>query len=100
MPNLTLVYPPRVSDLLEPPGPKPGYLAWEEAEADLANHPLYVLELDDSRLEQFVLLPFYDENGWPVGYHIVGEQIDGDITPWISGERFAEVEAALIFPSD
>lgn len=97
-PNLTLVYPPRVSDLLQPPGPPPGYISWEEAETDLADHPLYVLELNDARLEQYILLPFYNESGWPVGYQIVGQKTAETIIPWIPADRFAEIEDQLIFP--
>ncbi|VAW43118.1 hypothetical protein MNBD_CHLOROFLEXI01-2573, partial [hydrothermal vent metagenome] len=100
VPNLTLVYPPRVSSLLQTPGPQPGYLAWEEAKADLANQPLYVLERDDDRLAEYILLPLFNEDGWPVGYQIVGQQTADTITPWIPAERFAEIEDQLIFPDD
>jgi hypothetical protein len=97
-PNFTLIYPPRISDLLQPPGPQPGYIAWEDAEAGLANQPLYALELNDSRLQEYVLFPFYNESGWPVGYQIVGKRTAEGITLWIPTEQFTEIEGVLIFP--
>ncbi len=97
-PDFTLIYPPRINDLLQTPGPKPGYLPWEEAEGDLSTHPLYVLELDDERLEKYGLRPLHDENGWPVGYQIIGEQTANGFTPWISAARFAELKDQLILP--
>lgn len=98
VPNLTLVYPPRINDLLQTPGPEMGYLSWEKAEADLANHPLYVLELNDDRLQGYALLPLLNESGWTVGYQIVGEKTAISTTPYIAADRFAEIEEQLIFP--
>ncbi len=97
-PDFTLIYPPRVDDLLQTPGPPPGYLSWEGAEANLADHPLYALELNDDRLQEYGLLPLQDENGWPVGYQIVGKQTTNGFTVWIDDARFAEIKNQLILP--
>lgn len=93
-PGMQLVYAPG----LNPPGPPPGYLRWEEAAPDLAQHSVYVIELRDTRLSRYVLLPVTRADGWPVGYQIVGERGESGVTPWISAERWAEVESRLIYP--
>ncbi|MBN1178047.1 MAG: DUF2723 domain-containing protein, partial [Anaerolineae bacterium] len=79
--DLSIVYVPG----WEPPGPTPGYLPWDEAAPHLAEHPLYVIELNDERLREYALLPVLRGDGWPIGYRVVGHRApDGSVTPWVS----------------
>jgi len=94
-PDMVIVYLPG----LEPPGPPPGYLSWEEAKPHLAEHPLYVIELNDDRLSKYVLLPVLRGDGWPIGYRVVGRRTaDGQVEPWVSAELWREVEGQLLWP--
>jgi hypothetical protein len=38
------------------------------------------------------------DDGWPVGWQVVGERSADGIVPWISAERFAEIEDEIILP--
>ncbi|HEC36311.1 MAG TPA: DUF2723 domain-containing protein [Anaerolineae bacterium] len=95
VPDLVIVYLPG----LDPPGPPPGYLRWEEAEPHLAEHPLYVIELDDERLRNYVLLPVLRNDGWPLGYRVVGGRAaDGGVEPWVSPEEWVQIQDRLLWP--
>lgn len=94
-PDMVVIYLPG----LDPPGPPPGYLRWEEAEPQLAEYPLYVIELNDDRLKGFALAPVRRGDGWTVGYRVVGRRVDGQgVTPWVSPEEWERVEDQLILP--
>lgn len=94
-PGLQMVYPPIDEN---PPGPPPGYLLYESVQAELADHPLYAIELNDERLHQYALLPLVRDDGWTIGYQIVGERSEDGIVPWVSAERWAEIEFEVILP--
>ncbi len=93
-PGLQVVYTPG----LDPPGPPPGYVRWEEAAPQLQERPVYVVELRDPRLTHYALWPITRADGWPVGYQIVGERSAEGLTPWVSPTRWAEIENQLILP--
>jgi len=94
-PEMSIVYLPR----LEPPGPPPGYLRWEEAEPHLGEHPLYVIELNDDRLHNYVLLPVLRDDGWPIGYRVVGRRTgEGGVEPWVGPEEWARIQDRLLWP--
>jgi len=94
-PEMSIVYLPG----LDPPGPPPGYLRWEEAEPHLGERPLYVIELDDDRLHGYALLPVLRGDGWPVGYRVVGEQApNGEVLPWVGPGEWAEIRDKVILP--
>lgn len=81
------------------PGPPPGYLRWEEAEPHLAEHPLYVIELNDERLHDYALLPVLRDDGWTVGYRVVGRRTaDGEIQPWISPQGWYQIQDQILWP--
>jgi hypothetical protein len=93
-PDVQMVYTPG----LDTPGPAPDYHRWEDAESELSQHPTYVIERNDERLTQYVLLPIMREDGSTLGYQIVGER-DGDaVTRWVSDARWVEIEPLLVFP--
>ncbi|HEY4689669.1 MAG TPA: DUF2723 domain-containing protein [Anaerolineae bacterium] len=95
VPGLQVVYVPG----LEPPGPPPGYLRYEEALPHLAEHPVYVVDLNDDRLRAYALLPISREDGWTIGYRVVGQRAaDGTLTPWVSAERWAEISSRVVLP--
>jgi len=94
-PEMVIVYLPG----LDPPGPPPGYLRWEEAEPHLAEHPLYVIELKDDRLRNYVLLPVVRGDGWPVGYRVVGQRIaEGKVVPWVGPEEWERIQDLVLYP--
>jgi hypothetical protein len=94
-PDMSIIYLPG----LDPPGPAPGYLRWEEAAPHLDEHPLYAIELNDERLEEYVLLPIVRGDGWPVGYRIVGQRTaEGAIIPWITTEQWEQIEDQILLP--
>ncbi len=92
--GLQMVYLPG----LDTPGPPPGYLRWEAAAAELADHPVYVVELNDERLADYALLPLTRADGWTVGYRIVAERTATGIIPWVSDSAWNEMADAVIFP--
>ncbi len=95
VPDMTIVYLPG----LEPPGPPPGYLRWEEAEPHLAAHPLYVIELNDERLHDYALLPILRDDGWIIGYRIIGQRTaDGEVVPWVEAEEWSRIQGRVILP--
>lgn len=94
VPDMQVVYLPGY----DPPGPPPGYLRWEEAVPHLSEHPVYVIELNDERLHDYALLPILRGDGWPIGYRIVGQRTAGGVTPWVSSERWAEIEGQVLMP--
>jgi uncharacterized protein YbdZ (MbtH family) len=49
-------------------------------------------------VQQYALWPVLRDDGWPVGWQIVGERTDAGVNPWISAEKYAEIESELIFP--
>lgn len=93
-PEMQVVYAPGIVT----PGPEPGYIHWDDAQDGLREHPVYVVELADERLQQYALWPVVRDDGWPVGWQIVGEVTESGVDPWISAERFAEIEDDLILP--
>ena len=94
-PDMQVVYVPG----LNPPGPPPGYLRYEEALPHLAEHPVYVIDLNDDRLSEYALLPILRDEGGTIGYRIVGRRsAGGAITPWVSSERWAEVSSQVVLP--
>ena len=96
-PEMTVVYLP--GGEFEPPGPPPGYITWAEAQAHLAEQPVYVIERDDERLTQYVLHPIrrsYDD--WVIGYRIVGERTESGIEPWVSPARWEAIQDDVILP--
>ncbi len=93
-PDVQMVYTPG----LDTPGPAPGYLRWEKVEPELSQHSVYVIELNDERLAQYALLPILRDDGWTIGYQIVGERNGDSITPWVSDARWAEIEPLLVLP--
>jgi len=82
----------------DPPGPPPGYLRWEDAAPHLADHPVYVIELNDERLSDYALLPVVRGDGWTIGYRIVAERNAAGMVPWVSPERWAEIEGQVLMP--
>ena len=95
VPDLVIVYLPG----LDPPGPQPGYLDWEEAEPHLSEHPLYVIELNDDRLKEYILLPILRYDDWPLGYRVVGQRLPGeDVILWVDAEEWAEIQDQVIYP--
>ena len=68
-PELTVVYVP--GGEYDPPGPAPGYITRKEAEPHLREHPVYVIELNDERVQRYALLPILRYDGWVIGYCIV-----------------------------
>ena len=95
VPELSIVYLPG----FDPPGPPPGYLRWEEAAPHLSEHPLYVIELDDERLEDYALLPIERGDGWIIGYRVVGERTpEGEIVPWVPAEEWEVIQGEMISP--
>lgn len=93
-PGLQVIYTPG----LTPPGPAPGYLSWDAAAPQLSQHPVYVVELRDPRLTRYALWPITRADGWPVGYQMVGERTSAGITPWVTPDRWAEIEDQIILP--
>lgn len=94
-PEMSIVYLPG----LDPPGPPPGYLRWEEAEPHLSEHPLYVIELNDDRLHGYGLLPVRRGDGWTIGYRVVGRRTaDGTVEPWVAPEEWAQIQDELLWP--
>ena len=94
--DMTMIYPPIDED---PPGPPPGYLRWNEVKDELEKHPVYVIELNDDRLKQFALYPITrDNDGLTIGYRIVGERNESDITPWVSADIWAKIKDDLLLP--
>jgi hypothetical protein len=94
VPDMQVVYLPGY----DPPGPAPGYLRWEDAAPQLSDHPVYVIELNDDRLRDYALLPILRSDGWTIGYRIVGQRTAEGVRPWISAERWAEIEGQLLMP--
>lgn len=94
-PELQIVYPP-ISE--PPPGPAPGYLAWDAVADRLGERPTYVLDVTDPRLSGYAFVQVSNEGGWPVGYQIVAERTEGGLVPWVSAERWQAVQDQLILP--
>jgi hypothetical protein len=100
-PEMTVVYVPDAS--FEPPGPAPYYLTWAEAEPYLRDHPVYLIELNDPRIEGWVLQPVTRYDGWVIGYRIVGERVrngDGqvEIVPWVDEAAWLAMRDNVIAP--
>jgi hypothetical protein len=94
VPDMQVVYTPG----LDPPGPPPGYLRWDDAAPHLSEHAVYVIELNDERLHEYALWPITRGDGWPIGYRIVGQRTDEGVTPWVSPQRWAEIESQILLP--
>jgi hypothetical protein len=95
VPELSIVYLPQY----DPPGPPPGYLDWEEAAPHLAEHPVYVVELRDERLQEYALLPIERDDGWAIGYRIVGRRTgEGAIEPWVAPDLWATIQDRVVLP--
>ena len=83
----------------EPPGPAPGYIPWDDAAPHLAEHPLYVIELNDERLQEYVLLPVLRGDGWTIGYRVVGQRTEeGAIVPWVDPEMWTQIQDQVVLP--
>ncbi len=93
-PDVQMVYTPG----LDTPGPAPDYHRWEDAEPELAQHPVYAIERNDERMIRYVLLPILREDGSTLGYQVVGERDGETVTRWVSDARWAEIEPLLVFP--
>jgi hypothetical protein len=95
-PELTVVYVPDGS--FDPPGPEPYYLAWTAAEPDLREHPVYLIELNDPRVGDWVLQPIRRYDDWVIGYRVVGERAGDEVVPWVSADLWAEIRDDLVMP--
>lgn len=93
-PELQAIWPPIRE---APPGPPPGYVRWEDAVATLADAPVYAIELDDPRLAGYALLPILRDDGWPVGYRLVGHQTDAGPEIWLPAAEWEVVEEQIIW---
>jgi hypothetical protein len=94
-PDMSIVYLKEY----DPPGPPPGYLRWQDAEPHLDEHPLYAIELNDERLHDYVLLPVLRDDGWPVGYRVVGRRTaDGGVERWVPDEEWEQIQGQLLWP--
>jgi len=95
-PELTVVYLP--GGEFDPPGPAPGYITWQAAEAHLREQPVYLIELNDERVSRYALLPLHRGDGWALGYRIVGERTDAGIVPWVSATEWAAMQNEVLSP--
>ncbi len=95
-PELTVVYVPDGS--FDPPGPEPYYLTWKEAEPHLREHPVYLIELNDPRVAGWVLLPILRDDGWTIGYRVVGERSADGAIPWVSDDVWATIKDDVVMP--
>jgi hypothetical protein len=96
-PEMTVVYVPDGS--FEPPGPPPYYLTWEAAREQLREHPVYLIELNDERVQDWALAPVRRYDDWVIGYRVVGERTsDGDIEPWVDAVTWEAVKDDLVIP--
>ncbi len=93
-PELTVVYVP--GGEFDPPGPPPGYITWKEAEPHLREHPVYVIELNDERVQRYALLPIHRYDGWTIGYRIVGERTVSGVEPWVSPETWEAIQDSVL----
>ena len=94
VPDMQVVFTPG----LDPPGPEPGYLHWDDAAPQLSEHAVYVIELNDERVHGWALLPILRSDGWPIGYRVVGKRTGEGVAPWVSPERWREIEGEVILP--
>lgn len=94
-PDLTLIYPP-IDEA--PPGPPPGYLRYNDVQPQLAQHPVYLIELNDARVQQWALLPLKRPDGWTIGYRVVGERTADGVRPWLPPAEWALIEDQVILP--
>ena len=95
-PEMTVVYVP--DGAFDPPGPAPHYITWAEAEPQLREHPVYLIELDDPRVAGWVLQPMRRYDGWTLGYRVVGERVGGDVLPWVDGATWAAIRDDVLMP--
>ncbi len=95
-PEMTVVYVPDGS--FEPPGPAPYYLTWQEAEPVLSEHPVYLIELNDPRVDRWALLPIRRYDDWIIGYRVVGERIGEEIVPWVDAALWEEMQDEVMLP--
>lgn len=95
-PEMTVVYVPDGS--FEPPGPEPYYLTWEEAKGHLREHPVYLIELNDPRVRDWVLQPIRRYDGWTIGYRVVGERTADGVIPWVGPDVWSRIEGDLVMP--
>ena len=94
-PEMQLVWPSIDED---PPGPAPGYVRWDAVQDQLRERPVYLIERNDDRIGRFILLPILRDDGWTVGYQVVGEQTDEGVDVWVSAEKWQAIEPQLIYP--
>lgn len=95
-PEMQVIYVPDGS--FEPPGPEPYYIAWADAEPELRDHPVYLIELNDPRVAGWVLQPIQRYDGWVIGYRVVGERKDGEVDPWVAPDVWDAIQADLVMP--
>ncbi len=100
-PELTVVY--LADGSFDPPGPAPYYLTWEEAAPRLRDHPVYLIELNDPRVEDWVLQPIKRYDGWTIGYRVVGERAtngegESGMIPWVDEATWLLIRDELIAP--
>ncbi len=95
-PEMTVVY---VADgSFDPPGPAPYYLTWAQAKDHLQEHPVYLIELRDPRVKDWVLQPLYRYDGWTIGYRVVGKRTATGVIPWVSADMWSRIKGDLIMP--
>lgn len=94
-PEFQLVWPSIDED---PPGPAPGYVRWVAVQDQLRARPVYLIELNDDRIGRFALFPIVREDGWTIGYRVVGERVGETVEKWISAEEWAAIESQIIYP--
>ena len=95
-PEMTVVY---VADgSFDPPGPAPYYLTWAQAKDHLREHPVYLIELRDPRVKDWVLQPLYRYDDWTIGYRVVGERTATGVIPWVSADVWNQIKGDVIMP--
>jgi hypothetical protein len=92
-PEMTVVFPPIDEP---PPGPPPGYVRWDDAKDELSRHAVYAIDLNDERLRPYALLPVQRDDGWTIGYQLVGERTAEGIVPWVSAETWQAIQERIL----
>ncbi len=95
-PEMTVVY--LADGSFDPPGPEPYYKTWAAAQPELANHPVYLIELNDPRVADWVLQPLRRYDDWIIGYRVVGNREGDRITPWVDDDVWQVIQGDLILP--
>ena len=64
----------------------------------LREHPVYLIELNDPRVANWVLLPILRDDGWTIGYRVVGERSADGVIPWVSSDVWATIKDDVVMP--